>query len=428
MKPTLPIIILLAIQFYQTAAAGEAVNLRADASMTWKKGNMHTHSLWSDGDQYPELIAQWYRDHGYQFLVFTDHNTLLNKERWIDAEKNAGGATAFEKLKAADLPPDWIELRDKDGRQEVRLRQFDEIFGLLAVPQEYLLVHGEEITDRFGRLPVHLCATNVSEVLPPLGGDSIVDVLQRNISAAVSRRERTGEKTMVHLNHPNFGYAVTAEQLMQIVGENFYEVYNGHPSVHNGGDAQHASTERMWDIINTWRLSKLDLPVMYGLATDDGHSYHVDEPGVKSQPGRGWVMALTDTLTPDALVTSLEAGNFYSSSGVTLSSVQKDDKSLSVVVDAISDATYTIRFIGTRKDFDDQSRPASDDADKADTLTRVYSDEVGEVLKTVTGTKATYIFKGDELYVRAVVSSSQLHPNPGEKGDFQKAWVQPIQP
>ncbi len=428
MKPLLSIIFLLAIQSCQIVVAGKPVNLKADASMTWKKGNMHTHSLWSDGDQYPELIAQWYRDHGYQFLVFTDHNTLLNKERWIDVEKNKGGATAFGKLKAAGLPVDWVELRDKDGRQEVRLKQFDEIFDLLAVPQEYLLVHGEEITDRFGRLPVHLCATNLSEVLPPLGGDSIVDVLQRNVSAAVSRRERTGEKTIVHLNHPNFGYAVTAEQLMQIVGENFFEVYNGHPAVRNRGDENHASTESMWDIINTWRLAKLDLPIMYGLATDDGHSYHVEEPGRESQPGRGWVMVLTDTLTPDALVNSLEAGKFYSSSGVTLTSVVKDDKRLSVVVDAASDATYTVEFVGTRKGFDDQSRPASDDAEMADRLTRVYSDEVGEVFKTVTGTEASYDFVGDELYVRAVVTSSRLHPNPGEKGDWEQAWIQPVQP
>ena len=73
-------------------------------------------------------------------------------------------------------------------------------------------------------------------------------------------------KTLVHLNHPNFYYAITAEELMQVVGENFFEVYNGHPAVHNMGDKQHASTERMWDIINTRRLDRLDLPVMYGLA------------------------------------------------------------------------------------------------------------------------------------------------------------------
>lgn len=420
--------LLIILTASYSASAAEPLDLAANSNLQWRRGNMHTHSLWSDGDNYPELIAQWYQEQGYQFLVFTDHNTLLDKERWIDIEKNKGGTKALEKLQAAGLPKDWIETRKEGERTQIRLKMFDEIFGLLAEPGEFLLVHGEEITDRFGRLPVHMCATNTNELLPPLGGDSVVEVLQRNISAAVSRRERTGEKTIVHLNHPNFGYGVTAEQLMQIVGENFFEVYNGHPSVHNSGDATHASTDRMWDIINTWRLSRLDLPVMYGLATDDGHSYH-GEPSLKdSQPGRGWVMVLTDTLEPDALVTALEAGRFYSSSGVTLESVRADDQALAVTVAAEPNVTYTIDFIGTRHGFDDATKPATNDAEKTDLLTRVYSEEVGQILKSVKGASATYEYTGDEIYVRALVTSSLLHPNPGEKGEFQRAWIQPIQP
>jgi len=420
------LLILLTASY--SASAAEPLDLAANGNLQWRRGNMHTHSLWSDGDNYPELIAQWYRAHGYQFLVFTDHNTLLDKERWIDVEKNKGGTKAWEKLQAAGLPKDWIETRQEGERTQIRLKMFDEIFGLLAEPGEFLLVHGEEITDRFGRLPVHMCATNTNELLSPLGGDSVVEVLQRNISAAVSRRERTGEKTIVHLNHPNFGYGVTAEQLMQIVGENFFEVYNGHPSVHNSGDATHASTDRMWDIINTWRLSRLDLPVMYGLATDDGHSYH-GEPSLKdSQPGRGWVMVLTDTLEPDALVTALEAGRFYSSSGVTLESVRADDQALAVTVATEPNVTYTIDFIGTRHGFDDATKPATNELEKTDLLTRVYSEEVGQILKSVKGASATYEYTGDEIYVRALVPSSLLHPNPGEKGEFQRAWIQPIQP
>ncbi len=400
-----------------TAVSGQAappVELRADGDLQWRRGNMHTHSLWSDGDDYPETIARWYRDHGYQFLVFTDHNTLLSQERWIDVENNKGGLPAFEKLKAAGFPPDWIDTREREGRTQVRLKTFDEIFDLLAVPQRFLLIQGEEISDRFGRLPIHLCATNTSELLPPLGGESVTDVIQRNIQAAIAYRERTGEKTLVHLNHPNFFYAVTAEQLMHVVGENFFEVYNGHPAVHNRGDDQHASTDRMWDIINTWRLARLDLPVMYGLATDDSHSYHKDVSIRDSQPGRGWVMVLTDELTPDALVTALEAGRFYASSGVTLTSVQFADRTLTVSVDAEPGLTYTIDFIGTRHGFDDTSQPASDDPQEAAQRTRVYSSDVGQVLKSVTGPVGGYIFQGDEIYVRAVVTSSRLHPNFGE--------------
>jgi hypothetical protein len=413
----------------EVAGAGDSIELTANQSLRWQKGNMHTHSLWSDGDDYPEMIAKWYLEHDYQFLVYTDHNTLLNKERWIDSVDNKGGAEAFNKLRAAGFPEGWISTRAGSGdTTEVRLKTFDEVFDQLAVSQEFLLVQGEEVSDRFGRRPIHMCVTNTSSLLTPLGGDSVVQVMQRNVDAALSHRARTGEAALIHLNHPNFYYAVTAEQLMQVVGESFFEVYNGHPAVENMGDTLHASTDRMWDIINTWRLSRLDLPLMYGLATDDCHSYHSETSIRDSQPGRGWVMVLSDTLTPDVLVESLEAGQFYSSSGVSLESVTKNDKEFSVTIEGQPDVTYTTDFIGTRKGFDETSTPASDDPKEADGVTRRYSEDVGKVLKSVPGSSATYQFAGDEIYVRALVTSSRPHPNPGEPGEMERAWVQPVQP
>ena len=96
---------------------------------------MHTHSLWSDGDDYPEMIAAWYREQGYSFNVFTDHNVLLRGERWIDVEKNKGGRIAFDKL-TAKFDGDWVRTRTKDERLQVRLKNFDQIFDRLAVPQK----------------------------------------------------------------------------------------------------------------------------------------------------------------------------------------------------------------------------------------------------------------------------------------------------
>ena len=406
-------------------AVADDIKLQATGGTQWYRGNMHTHSLWSDGDDYPEMIAAWYREQGYSFNVFTDHNVLLRGERWIDVEKNKGGRIAFDKL-TAKFDGDWVRTRTKDERLQVRLKNFDQIFDRLAVPQKFLLIQGEEITDGYRNMPVHMCVTNTTELLPPLHGESIVEVMQQNINAALSRRERTGEKSLVHLNHPNFHYAITAEQLMQVIGENFFEVYNGHPTVNDSGDDTHPSTSRMWDIVNTWRLAKLDLPLMYGLATDDGHAYHRTKPGEGAQPGRGWVMVLAKTLTPDALVTALEAGQFYSSSGVTLDSVDISDKSMAITL--ADDTDYRIDFIGTRKDFDDTTSPASDDKQKSDKLTLRYSNDVGTVLQSTTGSSAVYQFTGDELYVRAVVTSSRLHPNPSESGDFQQAWIQPVVP
>ena len=57
----------------------------AVAPQFWK-GNLHTHSLWSDGDDFPEMIADWYKTHGYHFLTLSDHTVLSEGERWIPSE------------------------------------------------------------------------------------------------------------------------------------------------------------------------------------------------------------------------------------------------------------------------------------------------------------------------------------------------------
>lgn len=51
---------------------------RNTEGMKWWKGNTHTHTTMSDGDSSPEVVAQWYKRNGYQFLVLSDHNIFTN--------------------------------------------------------------------------------------------------------------------------------------------------------------------------------------------------------------------------------------------------------------------------------------------------------------------------------------------------------------
>jgi hypothetical protein len=249
--------------------------------------------------------------------------------------------------------------------------------------------------------------------------------MQRNVDAVIAQRERTGKPILIHLNHPNFGWGITAEDLMRVRGENFFEVYNGHPGVNNAGDEQRASADRMWDIINAFRLTELQLPLMYGLATDDGHNYH-KIPSRASEPGRGWVVVLSESLTPEALIAALEAGRFYASNGVTLSRIVTGRSRLAVEVKAEPGVDYKIEFVGTRRGFDRSSEPVVGDAEEPIDTTRQYSADVGQVFKAVDGPTAEYQFAGDELYVRARITSSKLHPNPSAVGDKEQAWVQPV--
>ena len=400
---------------------GPARTLAAEGTLQWYKGNLHTHSHWSDGNDYLEMIAVWYDEQDYDFLVFTDHNVLANTERWVAVDKTKGGREAYDKLKARF--PDWVEEREQDGQLEVRLRRFDEVSEKLA-RSDYLLIQGEEISDSFERKPIHLNASHVQELITPRGGDSVLQVMQNNVDAVISQRERTGEPILIHLNHPNFGYAITAEDLAKVIGENFFEVYNGHPGVHNSGDHVHVSCDRIWDIVLTMRIADLGLPIMYGLAVDDGHEYH-NMPSRGSNPGRGWVYVLAGELTPASLIDSLEAGRFYSSSGVRLQEVSSSERGLAVEVEAEEGVEYTIEFIGTRTGFDSASEPMQDGDGNEVYATRRYSDDVGAVLRTVEGTRAAYEFQGDELYVRARVTSTKPHPNPSEPGEFERAWCQP---
>ncbi len=410
--PVLPVLLLFA-----TASAF------AQTPALWWKGNLHTHSLWSDGDDYPEMIAAWYAAHGYHFLALSDHNVLSDHERWIPIEKNKGGAAAFEKYVARFGRP-WVEERETGGVREVRLKMLSEFRGKFEQPGQFLMIQAEEITDNFIKVPIHIGAINVREVIKPQGGQSIVETMENNLAALDEQRTRTGVPMFAHLNHPNFRWALTAEEMAQVDRERFFEVYNGHPMTSTDGDEHHASTDRIWDVILTARLGQLGKSVVFGVATDDAHNYHTADP-TKSLSGRGWVMVRALALTPEKLVAAMEAGDFYASSGVTLRDVRRDARGLSVEIEAEPGVTYTTEFFGTRKGFDPKNEVVLGKEGATLRTTRRYGADVGAVLAKVTGPSASYAFKGDELYVRARITSSKPKSNPSAEGEVERAWTQP---
>jgi hypothetical protein len=220
---------------------------------------------------------------------------------------------------------------------------------------------------------------------------------------------------------------VTAEDLAQVRGERFFEVYNGHPQVHNGGDELHASTERMWDLILTQRLAELGGEPLYGIATDDSHHYHSQGPE-RSTSGRGWVMVQATRLTPEAIVASMEAGEFYASTGVRLKTVRREGSRLSLEIESEPGVTYVTHFVGTRKGYNRRSEPARGADGKELPVSRRYTSGIGMVLAETRGATAIYILRGDELYVRAKVTSTKRQENPNPEGGMQSAWVQPLIP
>ena len=403
-----------------TAQTGEQTPLR------WWKGNLHTHSLWSDGDDYPEMIVEWYRGRGYHFLALSDHNILLHGQKWIDAAKSHGGMQAYEKYRAR-FGSEWVEQKDENGKLMVRLKPLSEFRHLFEEPGRMLLIQSEEISDKFGKLDIHLNATNLRDFIPPQGGNSVLEVMQNNVNAVLDQRKKTGQPMFPHLNHPNMGWAVSAEDLARVQGERFFEVYNGHPIVRNYGDADHPGTDRMWDIILTQRLAELGGEIMYGIAIDDTHKYHVQGPD-KANAGRGWTMVRARRLTPESLIAAMEAGDFYASTGVRLKEIRFDGGRLSIEIEPEAGVTYTTQFIGTRRSYDKRTEPVIGQNGKELIGLHRYSKDVGATLAEVKGASPHYTLKGGEHYVRAKIISSKSQANPYKAGDLETAWTQPVVP
>jgi hypothetical protein len=308
-----------------------SAHAQSSAALHWYKGNTHTHTLNSDGDSTPDDVVRWYREHGYRFLVLSDHNFL----------------TSVDGLNA---------LHGADG--------------------QFLVIKGEEVTDAAANKPIHINGLDVSAKVEPQHGGTVVDVIQRNIDAI---RKAGG---VPHVNHPNYEWAISGDDLQRIERTRLFEVYNGHHMVNNVGGGGVPGMEDVWDrMLSSGK-------VMYGIADDDAHVFkqpgNPDVPG----PGRAWVVVRAERLAARPIVDALERGDFYASTGVELSDYQVTDKSIMIAIKEKPSSKYRIQFIGRN----------------------------GRVLNEATSSPATYTFTGEERYVRAKILES----------NGRVAWTQPV--
>ena len=127
------------ISFLLLFSCGESIT-----HQNWKKGNLHTHSLWSDGDDFPEMIIQWYKDHDYQFIALSDHNIIADSEFWYTLREREIKNKTLEKYQ--NRFGDWVEIKEESGITSVRLKTFEEFKSKLEVKDSFLIIKSEEVT------------------------------------------------------------------------------------------------------------------------------------------------------------------------------------------------------------------------------------------------------------------------------------------
>ena len=116
----------------------------------WYKGMLHCHSYWSDGRAFPEQSVQAYCRRGYHFYCLSDHNRLgKDGAYWRNVCEDEGPwpknvhRPIFERYRK-DFPD--ADIREQDGKTQVRIKTFDEIKAKFDRPGRFLVLPGMEVT------------------------------------------------------------------------------------------------------------------------------------------------------------------------------------------------------------------------------------------------------------------------------------------
>jgi hypothetical protein len=127
---------------------------------------------------------------------------------------------------------------------------------------------------------------------------------------------------------------------------------------------------------------------IYAIGDDDVHQLQSKGEAIEALPGQAWIYVRAKELSSTAILSAIDNGDFYASTGVELSEYKADKTEVSIKVKATNFSKYRIQFIGSG----------------------------GKILQETSEPNAVYKIKGNEGYVRAKILES----------NGKLAWTQPV--
>lgn len=290
----------------RTPPSAPARPVLPDDAIGWRKGQTHLHSnLSGDSGTPPADVIRFYTEHGYDFIVFTDHNRVTR----------APASSSLLVIPGVELTQNLSECNPPDPEVKGCNLHMNALF---VGPQ----------------------APAAVELPPPLGATRL-EVYLRELQLA---RSYGG---LAQLNHPNFRWGADAATVTELArkGVRFLEIANASGDCNDDGDARHPGTEVLWDQALTAGVQ------LFGVATDDAHHYYDADAarrrGETAYTGdRGFIMVRA-ARSEAALRAALLSGDFYASTGVLLSRVALSASAMELAVapETAGDCEFT--FIGT---------------------------------------------------------------------------------
>ena len=236
----------------------------------WYKGNLHSHTVDSDGCLTPGEAVELFAEHGYSFLgisdhdVYSDYREQLNRENFIIIPAVEASAVLW---------------KDETLTQRLKVHHVHGILGPESVRKQAVLPlmrHGEAVQPRmfYGEWDGAAVAQEMSDYLRSRGCLTIY-------------------------NHPIWS-RVREEDFADTDGLLGLEIFN-YNTVNESGTGFDTT---YWDAI--LRKGRQ----LYGFAADDNHT-----SGEFDDACGGFIMVKAPALTHEMIVSALMEGEFYASSG-----------------------------------------------------------------------------------------------------------------
>lgn len=249
---------------------------------TFYKANLHCHSTISDGDLTCEELKDHYKALGYSVLAYTDHEVLidhsdLNDENFLTITSYEMAVNAedsfWENTKTCHIN---LYARDPHNTTQVFYSP-DSLFGNTVRYKDKVKYKGDYAQKEY--TPEYL-------------------------NLLIAEANKNG--FIVSYNHPQWSLET-------------YEEYANYKGVFAMEVRNHGCALMGLDISNTREYDDMLRAgeQLYCLATDDNHH--------ANQMGGGWVMIKAPSLEYEAIMQSLENGNFYSSTGPEIFNLYIED-------------------------------------------------------------------------------------------------------
>jgi hypothetical protein len=348
----------------------------------WFRGNTHVHGVREGNAE--NVAPDWYRGHGYDFIVRTEHELIVEADRADD------GGDGFLVIPGQEITQIVRDPAHPDGIRHAHVNGLGIETAITPVsenpPARQAIPTFASDDERFAWIR-QMTAEAAARM-------TASQSFERNIAAI---RAQGG---IAQVNHPNLEWSIRPEHLRSIDGPFLLEIANGFPFANNEGGVSASgeatpSTEDFWD-----RLLS-EGKIVWAVASDDAHDYENFDWPTALTPDRGWIAVRAPELSRASILEALRSGNFYASTGVELGDIRTDSQSVSIMIRRRPE-----RF--TRSD-PARSPPSA-------RFTTTFIGQGGRILKRDHSETPRYDFQGGETYVRAVIEDS----------DGRRAWTQPV--